>query len=426
MTVVKNSLIIFLFFLFALPAYSQTPDSIYYKNIRTVKLYNAGDQLSLPVLNLNSNDQAELHFDDLDADVKYYYYTYQLCNNDWQPVNLSEFDYIKGFTQNRITTYRTSSIAYVRYTHYQVTLPERNCTPSRSGNYLVKVFLDGDTSKLVFTKRLMILDNKAVIKAQVVQPYTPQYFRTHQKIQFNINITGLNSFNANQQVKVIILQNHRWDNAIKNIAPTFIRGSTLEYNTEETSVFPAGKEWRWLDIRDFHLQSDRVKSADYNRNSTEIYMQPDMDRAAQRYVYYRDLNGMYMVENTTGVNPYWQSDYADVHFYLKPSESFIDADVYLAGEMTNYKLTDSLKMKFNGDKGLYETNMLLKQGYYSYTYVAIDKNNPAKRYELEGNYFETENEYTILVYYRSFTGRADELIGVSKINSRTDNPGFSF
>ncbi len=206
--------------------YAQSPDSIYVNNIRTAKLYTYGNQLSMPVINLASGDQVELHFDDMDADVKYYYYTYQLCNNDWTPVNLSQFDYLKGYTQMRITNYRNSSIAYTRYTHYQVVLPDRGSYPIKSGNYILKVYLDGDTSKLAFTKRLMVVQSKATIVANVVQPFAPEYFRTHQRIQFSVDAKGIDAFNP-QQVKVVVLQNYRWDNAVKNVPPTFIRGNVL-------------------------------------------------------------------------------------------------------------------------------------------------------------------------------------------------------
>jgi Type 9 secretion system plug protein 1st domain len=408
--------------------YAQSADSIYSQNIKSIRFHNAGDQLSMPLINLNSGDQVELHFDDMDADVKYYYYTFQLCNNDWKPVNLSQFDYIKGFTQMRITNYRLSSISFTRYTHYQAIIPDRNCLPSRSGNFLLKVFLDGDTSKLAFTKRLLVLNNKSIITARIAQPFVPEYFRTHQKVQFSVNVNGLNSFSATQQVKVVVLQNYRWDNALVNITPSFMRGTTLEYNTEDKAVFPGGKEWRWLDLRDFHLQSDRVKSAEYHKNSTDIYVRPDVDRSGQRYVYYRDLNGMYSVETNQNINPYWQSDYAMVHFYFTPPNgvAYTDKDIYLFGQLTNYNFPDSLKMQFNPDKSQYETRLFLKQGYYNYTYITVDQHPPYTHSDLEGNYYETENVYTILVYYRDITGRADELIGAATINSRTDKPGISF
>lgn len=419
-----------LIFIFATPALivsAQVADSIYTGNIKTVRFHKYGDQLSVPVINLNTNDLTELHFDDMEPGVKNYYYTFQLCNADWTPVYLSQFDYIKGFTQMRISNYRFSSIAYVRYTHYQAVIPDRNCMPTRSGNFLIKVFLDGDTSKLVLTKRLLVLNNKSTIGARVIQPFLPEFFRTHQKIQFNVNINGLNTFSAAQQIKVVVMQNNRWDNALTNILPTFIRGTSLEYNTENT-VFPAGKEWRWLDLRDFHLQSDRVKSADYKKNSTDIFVRQDAERQGEKYLYYRDLNGMYIVETTQNINPYWQGDYAMVNFAFMPpgNSAYINKDVYLFGQLTNYNITDSLKMQFNAEKGIYETHLFLKQGYYSYTYMGVDKNNTASYSEVDGNYYETENTYTILVYFRDFAGRADELIGVSTINSRTDKPGFSF
>ncbi len=419
----------FFFFLFSdhfLAA--QTPDSIYRNNITTVRLYSAGNQLTMPIINLNSNDLVELHFDDLDADVKYYYYTYQLCNSDWKPANLGQFDYIKGFTQSRITNYRFSSIAYTRYTHYQAVLPDRSSYPTRSGNYLLKVYLDSDTSKLVFTKRLMVVDNKAAIAARVVQPFAPEFFRTHQKLQFTVDVKGLNSFDATRQIKVVVLQNHRWDIAMRNLAPAFIRGNVLEYNSENSGIFPGRKEWRWLDIRDFHLQSDRVLTADYKKNSTDIFLKPDGPREGQRYIYFRDNNGMSIIEAIRGINPLWEADYATVYFSFVPPHgiAYTNKDIYLFGQLTNYNFADSLKMKFNVEKGKYETHLLMKQGYYDYTYVAADKNNPSIYNELDGNYYETENLYTILVYYRSFIGRADELIGVATFDSRTDQPGLSF
>ncbi|MFN2459037.1 MAG: DUF5103 domain-containing protein, partial [Chitinophagaceae bacterium] len=117
------------------------------------------------------------------------------------------------------------------------------------------------------------------------------------------------------------------------------------------------------------------------------------------------------------INPIWQSDYATVHFGFAPPDSipYRDKDVYLFGQLTNYAFTDSTKMQFNAEKGIYETDLFLKQGYYSYTYVIADKNNFANRQEVDGNYFEAENVYTILVYYKSFNGRSDELIGAATV-----------
>ena len=179
------------------------------------------------------------------------------------------------------------------------------------------------------------------------------------------------------------MQNNRWDNAIDQLKPTFIRQNSLEYNSEDI-VFPGGREWRWLDLRSFRLQSDRVATAKYNAHSTDIYVKPDLDRAPQRLVYYKDYNGMYYNEISESVNYLWQSDFADTHFTFVPEGNRrIDGkDVYLFGELTNYGLDEKAKMVFNPDKGVYETDLLLKNGYYNYDYITVDKQAGAASFDV--------------------------------------------
>lgn len=406
---------------------SNDPDVETAPNIRTPQLTMYGNQQEMPIYRLGSGDKIELGFDDLDGDVKSYYYTYVLCDYDWSPVNLNPFDYIKGFTQNRIATYRFSSVALTRYTHYQAILPDANSVPTKSGNYLLKVFLDGDTSKTVFSRRMLVTDNKASVMGEVGQPFTPQLFKTHQKLKFSVLLKGVNSFSAAQQVKVVILQNNRWDIAMRDVAPTFVRNNSLEYNSENIGIFPGGKEWRWADLRSFRLQSDRVDSGKYLKHSTEIYMKTDYDRSAQRYVYFADLNGNYVITTYEALNPLWQGDYATVHFNFAPPNGmdYTKEEVYLAGQFTDFEMSDKWRMQFDPQTGKYHHSTFLKQGYYNYTYIIRDPVTGARR-DVEGNYFETENRYTVLVYYKSFTDRHHQLIGIGALHSRFDRPGFSF
>ena len=421
--------LVFLFAFACLEGLCQIPDAVYSDRIKSVQLHPYGNQLGYPIIRLNSAEQLELHFDDLDANVKNYSYTFQLCNSDWTPVMLSHFDFIKGFSQVRLNTYRMSSVAFTRYTHYQAMIPDRNCVPSRSGNYILKVFLNGDTSKLVITKRMMVVQELSIIKAEIQQPFNGQLFRTHQKVQFRVNLNEqLNVVNAIQQVKVVIMQNNRWDNAVTDIRPTFFSRTTLEYNTENDCVFPAGKEWRWVDLRSFRLQSERIANAKYSNTSTEIFVKPETDRREQRFNFYRDANGQYQIEPSENINPLWQADYATVHFtFVPPGNSpYPTKDLYVFGQLTNYNLSDAAKMTFNTSKGVYESSFFLKQGYYDYTYVTVERNAKKRIASFdatEGNLWETENNYTILVYYRPLAGRADELIGITSVNSLTGRRG---
>ena len=405
------------------------PDHVYNPDIRTVKLFQQNNQQSLPLLTLNSGDLLELHFDDLCGYAKNYYYTFQLCNADWLPANdVNVFDYIRGFTQNRLSQYRVSAVAATKYVHYQALLPERNCVPTKSGNYLLKVFLDSDTSKLAFTKRMMVVDNKVVVGGQVQQPFDNEVLRTHQKIQLSVNTLQLNILSP-QQVKVVILQNNRWDDAVKNIQPSFIRGNVYEYNGEQDCVFPAGKEYRWADLQSFRFQSDRIERVDKTVQPNDVYIKPDLERNNLRYIFFRDRNGWDEINSTESINPWWQSEYANVHFTFTPNnhQPFAGKSVYLLGEVTGNQIGDTSKMEYDAARGEYTKTLLLKQGYYSYTYVTKDIRNSSARADAsltDGNFWETENEYTILFYYRSFSSRHDELIGISTINSRNGRAGF--
>lgn len=391
------------------------------KTIKTVKLFPVGDQLSYPIVPLNAMEQLELHFDDICTSSKNYYYTYQLCDANWNPLELSQFDYIKGFSQVRLTQPRFSSVGLTRYVHYSVKLPVANCMPSRSGNYLLKVFENGDTNNLIFTKRLLVLDNKVGLTANIVPPFSGMDFRSRQRVAITLNTNNLDIFNTNQQIKIVVLQNYRWDNAQSAEAPTFLRQKNMEYNQEGLFDFEAGKEWRWLDLRSFRLQSERVKTANYSDTGTDIFVTTDTARPSFRYQYYRDYNGLYFIDMYENYNPWWQSDYAKVHFtFIPPNhQPFNDKDLFLIGEISNYCLNDDYALEYNETKQVYEKTLFLKNGYYNYCYVTKSKNlngEPSFK-ETEGNAWDTENSYTILVYYKDFGGRSDQLVGAATINS---------
>jgi hypothetical protein len=401
---------------------AQTPDFVYSAAIGSPQLFMSGNQQQYPILRLNSSDKMELHFDDLDGDVKNYYCSLVLCNEDWTPAEVSDMDYIKGFSQVRVDNYTLSSIALTRYTHFQAILPDPNCLPIKSGNYMLKVFLDGDTSKLAFTKRFLIVDARVPIQSQFMQPQNFQLAHTHQNIQFRLNTASVNPPNPLDQIKIDILQNYRWDNVVRGLKPVFAINNDLQYNNPDDVNFEGGSEWRWVDLQSFRYQSDRVQSVSAGKSGTDVFIKPDGDRSGKEYFYYADYNGSFMLNTTEQYNPLFQSDYATVHFSFVPAGgmAFEGKDVYMMGRFTGGGLNDSSRMVFNPEKGRYERAFFMKQGYYSYCYVTVDKSDPnMKPYfiQTEGNHLETENNYMILVYYRALGSRTDEIVGITRFNT---------
>jgi hypothetical protein len=399
------------------------PDEVFNPAIKTIKLTKFGDPVSYPIINLNSTDLLELNFDDMAGGVKNYFYTYVLCNADWTPAQLSYFDYVKGYTQVRISTYRNSSIALTKYTHYQANFPDRNCMPTKSGNYLLKVFVNGDTSKLAFTKRFLVVDQKISMAAQVLQPFNQQYFMTHHRLQVQLDTKNFDIRYPQQQVRVNVLQNYRWDNNLSLSSPTFIKQDMLQYSNENEMIMSAGKEFRWLNLRSFRLLGDRVKRQENNDSSFNLFVKEDLPRLPRQYFYYRDLNGLSVNETIENINPLWNADYARVHFSFKPpgGQPYRNAQLIIMGELSNHGKDPDATMVFNNETGMYEASMFLKQGYYDYQYAIKQKVNGRDQFSTtltENDTWETENTYMVLVYFRPLGGRYDELIGIRQFNSQ--------
>jgi len=430
----KPATILFFAVLFA--AFSDTvhaqrrqPAGFQPPQIRSAKLYKAGDQTSFPSLALYSADVLELHFDDLDNNIaRNYYYTFQLCNADWTPSVLNPFEYIKGFQQVRINTYRSSSVGSTRYVHYSATIPDRNTHPTRSGNYLLKVFLDGDTSKLAFTRRFVVVQPLASVAAQIQQPFNARLFRTGQKLHIAVQTDPKVQIFSPTDLKIVVLQNNNWVTSLFFDRPTLTRGHYYEYSDETITALPAGREFRYIDLRSFRLRSDRMSDIRNVGDTTHVFVNPDGNRSGQAYIYYRDLNGSYTIETIESVNPFWQTEYAYVHFtYFPPGNKPLQGnDVYLFGELTNWGTDTSARMNFNADRGAYEKVLYLKQGFYNYAYMTLPQKGKAYPdfSQTEGDIWNTENNYTVLVYYRPFGNRADELIGIASLSSIFQRTGF--
>jgi hypothetical protein len=255
----------------------------------------------------------------------------------------------------------------------------------------------------------------------VVQPFNAELFRTAQKVQISVQTNPQIQVMSPNDLKVVLLQNNGWETSLYIDRPTIYRGNYYEYSDETLTSMLAAKEFRWIDLRSLRLMSDRILQMENRGNIMNVYLKPDPPRTGQQYVYYRDLDGSYTIEALEDINPFWQSDYAYVHFTFFPPGNIPVAgrDVYIYGELTNYGKDTSAKMVFNPDKGAYEKTLFLKQGYYNYMYALQPANGIGyPDFSLtEGNYWGTENKYTVLVYYRPFGSRADELIGFTSLSS---------
>lgn len=394
----------------------QYSNTAYESSIKTVILTQAGSYERFPAIDLGSNQQLNLQFDDMMPENDNYQYTIIHCSSDWKPSNLKPNEYIAGSLFETITNYAFSTTTFQTYTHYHLDFPTAELKPKLSGNYIIKVYRNFDENDLILTRRFMVVDDKFVISPDPKIASNANIRFTSQEIDFSVNMGDNRIPNPMTDVKATIMQNLRWDNAIFDLKPRFINGKILDYNYETGNIFPGGNEFRYFDIRNLRFLSYNVRRKYDENNIKNAVLYADANRMGQTYTQTIDFNGKIVVDNRDGgVKGEIESDYAAVHFTLISDK--LDKDVYIFGELTDWQIREEFKMEWNEKSGQYEKMLMLKQAYYNYYYVTPDAAGKADISYTEGSHSNTENDYHILIYNKNPFMQYDELLGTIHCNS---------
>ena len=382
-------------------------DHIYQNNIKSVVLYPFGKLSSTrtPVIPVNEPLQLQLEFDDLSDYEQQYMVKIRHLNADWSESRFPEMDYLNEYNEFRITDYAISIGNTVSYIHYKFLVPPVKV----SGNYLVQVYKEGNENDVILTKQFVVFENSTRI-------YSPDHqtglssFRGH-NIDFNVNYAGSSVEDPFLHLKAVIRQNNRWDNALVNIAPTQIRDDLNEARFQSfvnTQSFEPGNEFRFFDIRSVISPGQNVTHIDRETTPIEINVAIDKSRNNLAYTFTRDLNGSFLIENYDGRNPDYASHYIKTRFTLKNDELLPSDTVYVSGEFNQWTLSEENRMKLT-TSGQYQTDVLLKQGFYNYIYLVKSPTKP--EHFLEGSFINTENFYEIFIYDTNPVNRNQRCIG---------------
>jgi len=385
-------------------------NSIY--DIRTILLYNSKNEMSLPIINLDSEEKLELRFDDLTTDISNFFVTIEHFDSNWKKSNLLKSEYVEGFMKDEIINYDYSFNTLQEYIHYNYLFPSENLKPTISGNYKLKVFDSyGDT---VFSKKFMVLEKKINLDVNIKKATLSQDRKIKHEIDFIINHKNFDIVDPFSQVKVIIKQNNKDDNAITGLKPMYIRNSTLIYDYNEENTFFGNNEFRHFDIKSMRYYSERVKSIYSDSSKFKVTLYSDNKKPFNNYSIEPDLNGKFYIKSQEARNSSTEAEYVDVLFSLR-SEYISNGDLYIIGEMNDWKKNENFKLYYNFQKKQYEKEVFLKQGYYNYHYAINDTSlDYLDVASIEGTHYQTRNEYQIYVYFKDLNDRYEKLIGFTK------------
>lgn len=378
------------------------------ENIKTVVFRPAATNTYTPFIKLG--EELKLSFDDLNADEQEYYYKITHCEFNWTPSKLIDSEFVNGFAKDRIRDFNNSFNTLMPYTNYQLTIPNQYTRFKISGNYLITIYNEDD--EIAFQRKFIIYEPKVTVAVGVHKSRDISKLDTHQSVQFTINNGSFRINNPSQEIMPVILQNNNWQTAITNIKPQYIRGSQLIYKYDNETSYWGGNEFLYFDSKSLRNATINISTSILEDDIYNTYLFTDEERIDQPYTLFEDINGNFITRALFTDYPNIEADYTRVFFSLASFEKLKGKEIFVSGNFNNWQLTDLNKLKYNSNSGLYQTNFVMKQGFYNYQYLTRDAQGNISIYDIDGSHYETENDYTVLVYYKKFGARYTKVIGV--------------
>lgn len=411
----KRIIRIIIFILWPIASLAQVQkDTIYDANIHTVLLYNAQQEQSFPMIALNTGEYLQLKFDDFHDDFSNYSYTIEHCDAEWKLSPISPVEYVRGFNRNFITEYKFSSNTNQNYIHYQLQFPNTDVQLLISGNYILKVFPTNDDERPIFSCRFLVYDSRLEINYNLRRSTIINDRNKNQKIDLQIISPDYRIDNPFDQLKVVVMQNSNWSTAKVNKKPSFFDLDRFTYDHVDANDFSGINEYRRFDARSFRFLGERLAKIESD-TAWDIFVMEDYPKSPLRYVEEFDNNGNFYIKRSDIGNSDYQADYGNIHFSFNYSSQNPYGDYYILGRFNNWRATEQSKLSYNFKTRRYEASIYLKQGIYDYHIgFKTPKSNFIDYSGTEGNFFEAQNEYKILVYYRRTGMRYDELVGVKQ------------
>lgn len=385
-------------------AYGQCQQT-FTNNIRSLQVLVDHNPLAPPFVQLGKHQHVSIEFDEMSHDYHRLTYHIEHCNADWTPTEgLFESDFLSGFNDRPIEDYENSFNTSQLYTHYRLTLPNPETSLRLSGNYRVTIFEDDDRDEPLLQAEFCIVEPTMSISVTVSGNTDIDFNQNHQQVNYAVSYGANRVVDPLRELHTVVMQNRRQDNKVIDLKPNIQKANGIEFTYQRALIFDAGNEYHKFEILDVQkpgLNIDNMRWYEPYYHAT-LYA----DRPARNYVYDEDQNGGFVMRNDDYEQDNTTSEYIWVHFTLQCPHQLPGGDIYVHGQWSNGPFDSACRMHWNEESKEYNAAVYLKQGYYNYMY--LQENGSASP---DGNFYETENEYIILVYHRPQGGRYDKLLG---------------
>ena len=384
--------------------------------IHSISFQKQGENKSSNFLIGKINDRFLISFDVLSGIEYDLYYIIDHCDYNWEKSKLLKSEYIEGFDDVKITNYTSSFNTYQIYTNYNITFPNSNTSVKKSGNYIIRIF--DEYGEELFNRKFIIYENLSSVKVDIKRSKELKNINEKQIVNFEVNPNNIRFNNPDKNVKTLVFKNSNIDSPITNVKPQYKIGNKLIYKYDKELSFWGGNEYLYFDNKNIRITNVKIKG--YNlKEIYENYLFNDYPRFNRKYTYNPDINGGFLINASNSGNSNNEADYANIYFTLENYNNYLnnDQDIYIVGDFNNYSTDKVYKMQFNENKNQFEAVLKLKQGFYNYKYLIDNEIYKNDNKSVGGNFDETENVYSVLVYYRDYGERYDRIVGFGKGSS---------
>ncbi len=382
-----------------------TRTAIFSPDYRTLTIESDRDRLAPTVLVKGMDDCLVIGFDGMGDEREYLRYSIFHCDADWRLSDLVDSEVFDGFNYADVEDYAFSRGTITHYVHYTITLPNDAFSFRLSGNYLLRVYPETEPENVLLQARFMVSEGAVSVGGSVSSRTDIDYNKSHQQLAVNVDLRKYPVRDPYNDLTLKIVQNGRRDNITTLKHPARMSGSTITYEHTPAMIFRAGNEYRRMETVSTSYPGMGVEQITFEEPSYHMWLATDHPRVGEPYSFDRTQHGRFFVREYNSTSSDTEADYVPVHFSLDLLR-IPDAEVYLDGDFTHRKFDNGSRMDYNPSTGRYEKVLMLKQGAYNYQYIA----DPPV-FNIEGDFYQTINEYLVLVYYLAPGERYDRLLG---------------
>jgi hypothetical protein len=375
--------------------------------IKSIQFSNQ-QTVAIPNIRLNSKDQLNLRFDEVTNDPHTFGIRFARFDRDWNEDGQVPTQISDGQLEDIIELGIRSDNEFPEYFQSAYDFPNSRIKFRMSGNWMVEVF-DYQSGETIFSLPFLISEQSGNVENsyETLNEFNQDSRFQHQHFVWYhfSNDIQLPEYN----VSVFAIQDGRFTSQ-KALSVTDFSSrneNVIRYHHERNDLFAANYDHQKLDLKKLR-ENSQVRFVEERGDQPPLIRLFDDNPAFEQ-------TDSFKLYNAPSSNRF--DRYTETEFSFVPNWEVQENDkIFVTGLFQQNALYPNLELVWNNQEKRFTTNVLLKQGEYTYSYEVLRNGKPAKQLA-QNPLGRTVRTYTFLVYYKDPTRFIDRLLFVKEFQT---------